>query len=123
MDVLDLLDVSLRINNLSRLENNWYEGQGKALNKEHLTKFENLFNSYFDNKLSLPAIFPKIDGNIQLEWKKDTKNIVVDINLSSLSSEFFYYNNANDSDEREEKVDLDNKEGWNLLNYLIETHI
>lgn len=123
MDVLDLLDVSLRINNLSKLENNWYEGHGKMLNKEHLTKFENLFNSYFDNKLSLPAIFPKIDGNIQLEWKKDNKNIVVEINLSSLSSEFFYYNDAIDLDEREEEIALDNKEGWNLLNYLIETHI
>ena len=123
IDVLDSLDVSLRINNLLKLENNWYEGQGKALNKEHLTKFENLFNSYFDNKLSLPAIFPKIDGNIQLEWKKDTKNIIVDINLSSLSSDFFYYNDSNDSDEKEEKIALDNKEGWNSLNNLIETHI
>lgn len=123
MDVLDSLDVSLRIDNLSKLENNWYEGQGKALNKEHLTKFENLFNSYFDNKLSLPAIFPKIDGNIQLEWKKDTKNVVVNVNLSSLSSEFFYYNDADDSEEKEEEIALHNKEGWNSLNNLIETYI
>jgi metal-sulfur cluster biosynthetic enzyme len=60
IDVLDSLDVSLRIYNLLKLENNWFEGQGKALNKECLTKFGNLFNSYFDSKLPLPAIFPKI---------------------------------------------------------------
>lgn len=123
MDVLDPLDVSLRINNLLKLENNWYEGHGKALDKDHLTKFENLFNSYFDNKLSLPAIFPKMDGNIQLEWKKDTKNIIVDINLSSLLGGFFYYNDANDFDEKEEQIDLVDKDGWNTLNNLIEMHI
>jgi len=123
MDVLDSLDISLRINNLSKLENNWYEGQGRALNKEHLIKFGNLFNSYFDNKLPLPAIFPKIDGNIQLEWKKENKNVIVDINLSSLLSELFYYNDAVDSDEKEEHIILSNKDGWSSLNKLIETYI
>lgn len=119
IDVLDPLDVSLRIYNLSKLENNWFEGRGKALNKEQLAKFENLFNSYFDNKLSLPAIFPKIDGNIQLEWKKDIRNIVVDVNLSSLSIEFFYYNDSDDSDEKEAKMSLQDKAGWDSLNTLI----
>ncbi len=123
MDVLDPLDVSLRINTLSKLENNWYEGQGKSLNKVDLRKFETLFNSYFDNKLSLPAIFPKIDGNIQLEWKRENKNILVDINLSSLASEFFYYNDLDDSDEMETPITLDKKEGWDSLNGLIEKYI
>lgn len=56
MHILDPLDVSLRINNLSKLEDNWYEGHGKALNKKGLERFGNLFNSYFENKLPLPAI-------------------------------------------------------------------
>jgi hypothetical protein len=123
VDVLDPLDVSLRINNLLKLEDNWYEGQGKALNKEQLTKFENLFNSYFDNKLSLPAIFPRIDGNIQLEWKKDVKNIVVDINLSSMLADFFYYNDMDDSDEKETQIAIHDKNGWDSLNILIESYI
>jgi hypothetical protein len=123
MDVLDPLDVSLRISNLLKLEDNWYEGHGKSLNKEHLTNFDNLFNSYFDNKLPLPAIFPKIDGNIQLEWKKDSKNIVLDVNLNSLVSDFFYYNNETESEDEEGQITLNNKEGWNLLNKFIETHI
>lgn len=121
MDILDSLDVSLRIANLSKLESNWYEGNGKALNKTGLSKFENLFNSYFENKLPLPAIFPKLDGNIQLEWKNETKNIVIEINLDSFSSEYFYYNDIDDSDEREEIIDLGNKEGWKQLNDLIKT--
>jgi hypothetical protein len=123
MDVLDPLDVSLRLNDLSKLEDNWYEGIGKSLNKEGLKKFESFFNSYFENKLSLPAIFPKIDGNIQLEWKKENRNIIVEVDLSSLISTFFYYNDLDDSDEKEEQIILDSKEGWDLLNSLIESYI
>ena len=71
----------------------------------------------------MPAIFPKIDGNIKLEWKKENKNVIVDINLSSLLSELFYYNDAVDSDEKEEHIILSNKDGWSSLNKLIETYI
>ena len=123
LDILDSLDVSLRINTLSKLEDNWYEGRGKALNKENLTKFDNLFNSYFDNKLPLPAIFPKVDGNIQLEWTKGAGNVVLDINLDTLSSEFFYYNNIDDADEKEANIALHDKDGWDILNNLLETSI
>lgn len=123
LDVLDSLDVSLRVNNLLKLENNWYEGQGKSINPKDLISFGDLFNSYFDNKLPLPAIFPKLDGNIQLEWKKDDKNIIMNIELSTLKSDFFYYNDIEDSDEFENQILLDKKENWDSLNKLIETYI
>lgn len=123
LDVLDSLDVSLRVNNLLKLENNWYEGQGKSINPKDLISFGDLFNSYFDNKLPLPAIFPKLDGNIQLEWKKDAKNIIMNIELSTLKSDFFYYNDIEDSDEFENQILLDKKENWDSLNKLIETYI
>ncbi|RNI27954.1 hypothetical protein EFA69_17860 [Rufibacter immobilis] len=123
IDVLDPLDVFLRINNLIKLENNWYEGQGKALNKEKLINFGDFFNSYFDNKLALPAIFPTIEGNIQLEWKKENKNVIVGIELETLSSNFFYYNDNEDSDEMESQMILNNKEGWAILNRLIAKYL
>ena len=121
LDILDPLDVSLRINNLSKLEDNWYEGHGKALNKKGLNSFENLFNSYFENKLPLPAIFPKVDGNIQLEWKNENKNVVIEINLDTLMSEYFYYNDIDDSDEKEETIELSENKGWIQLNNLIKS--
>jgi hypothetical protein len=119
MDVLDPLDVSLRISNLLKLENNWYEGHGKALNRAQLLNFENLFNSYYDNKLPLPAIFPKVDGNIQLEWKKDSKNIILEVDLSDLSANYFYYNDEVDSDEKDINLSISDREGWGHLNNLI----
>lgn len=123
LDVLDSLDVSLRINNLLKLENNWYDGQGKSLNQKDLITFGDLFNSNFNNKLPLPAIFPKLDGNIQLEWKKEFKNIIMNVELCTLKSDFFYYNDNEDSDDYENQIILDKKENWDSLNKLIETYI
>lgn len=123
LDILDPLDVSLRINNLLKLEDNWLEGQGKSFNRIDLIAFKDLFNSYFDNKLPLPAIFPRVDGNIQLEWKEAYKNIIINVELNTLKSDFFFYNDIVDSDEYESQMLLDNKESWSLLNKLIETYI
>ena len=123
LDILDPLDVSLRIHYLLKLENNWYNGQGKSLNKTQLNSFGDLFNSYFDNKLQLPAIFPKPDGNIQLEWKKEDKNIIISIELNTLKSDFFYYNDIKDSEEFNTVLDLDKQENWDVLNKLIEKYI
>ena len=123
IDVLDPLDVSLRINNLLKLGSNWYEGQGKQLNQNLLITFGDLFNSYFDSKLPLPAIFPTVDGNIQLEWKRVNKNITMNIELSTLKTVFFYYNDLDDSDEYEEEIGLENKDKWDSINNLIETYI
>lgn len=119
MDILDPLDVSLRINNLLKLGDNWYEGQGKSLNRDQLLKFETLFNSYYDNKLPLPAIFPTVDGNIQLEWKKEKKNIILEVELSDYSAHFFYYDDKKDSDQLDAQLSISDKDGWIELNTLI----
>lgn len=123
IDILDSYDISLRLNELSKLQNNWYNGEGKSPNKSRLSNFGDLFNSYFNSKLPLPAVFPTLEGNIQLEWKKDNKNIILDVNISSLESDFFYYNDFNDKDEIEQIIILSSKENWNTLNSLIEANI
>jgi hypothetical protein len=122
MDILDPFDVSVRINTLAKLQDKWLEGKGLAPKKDSLFRFNDLFNSYYDNKLPLPAIFPTGEGNIQLEWKKDYNNIIIEINLESFDSTFFYYNDKND-DEKEQTIVLNSKENWNSLNKLIETYI
>lgn len=122
MDILDPFDVTLRISHLSKLANNWYNEQSKAPQKKLLFNFNNIFNSYYNSNLPLPAIFPTVDGNIQLEWKRDGKNIILEVNLTSLYSTFFYYNDNTD-DEHEEVLNLSKKDDWGTLNYLIENRI
>jgi len=54
---------------------------------------------------------------------KRNKNIVVDIELSTFKSEFFFYNDNDDDDEYETKLHLNTKENWSSLNKLIENYI
>lgn len=123
MDILDSFDVTLRINYLSKIPNNWYNQYSKAPQKRLLFTFNEFFNSYYSSHLQLPAIFPTVEGNIQLEWKKNNKNVILDIDLNTLISIFFYYDDNDDNDEHEEIINLKIKEGWSSLNSLIENKI
>lgn len=123
IDILDIYDVSLRLSELSKLENNWLNGQGKALNRQKLRAFGDIFNSYYNSKLSLPAIFPTIDGNIQLEWKNGNNNVTLEVNIDSLVSNLYYYNDSDDGDENEAIMALSSKGDWDILNSLIENKI
>lgn len=122
MDIIDPFDVTLRISHLAKLQNNWYDENSKAPQRKALLNFNNIFNSYYNSNLPLPAIFPTVEGNIQLEWKRNDNNIILDINLNSLKSTVFYYNDNTD-DEHEEVLNLSQNGDWETLNYLIENRI
>jgi hypothetical protein len=122
MDVLDPFDVNVRLNQLSKLEDNWFEGYGKKLNKEALLKIGEAFKVSFDPKNPLPAIFPTPEGNLQLEWKKGTKEIVLEINLSNFHSSFVFFDN-NENNEYEEDILLKDENDWEKLNELIEKYL
>jgi len=124
MDILDPFDISVRLSELSKLEDKWYDGiNGKALNNERLELFKNYFENYFNNDLTLPAIFPTINGDIVLEWKKDYNEISLDVNLSNFNSSLFYFEMQNDDNDFEKQLDLNLEQNWVLLNSLITEHI
>lgn len=124
MDILDPFDISVRLSELSNLEDKWYDGiDGKALNNEKLELFKNYFENYYNNDLTLPAIFPTINGDIVLEWKKDKNEISLDVNLSNFNSTLFYFEMENDGNDFEEQLDLNVEQNWVSLNSLITKYI
>lgn len=112
MDILDPLDVSLRLSELVKLKNGWYNSEGLAPNEGGLIKFENLFKESFSENLPLPTIFPTLEGNIQLEWTLGSKEISLEVNLSDLTAEFMSVDVSND-DVIEELINLQDKAEWN----------
>lgn len=120
MDILDPFDVNVRLNELSKLNDNWYEGYGKAPKNELLNKFGEYFKLYYNLRLPLPSIFPTIDGNIQLEWSNNSIEINLEVNLSQLDAEYLH---TNLDIINEKKLDLSSKDGWEDLNLLIKAHI
>lgn len=124
MDILDPFDISVRLSELSNLEDKWYNGiDGIALNKKHLEIFKNYFESFFNSDLVLPAIFPTINGDIVLEWKKGDNEITLEVNLLNLTSTLFYFDMQNDDEDFEETLELESEIKWSKLNDLISKYI
>jgi hypothetical protein len=117
------LCISLCFQQLLQLEDNWYEGEGKKYDRELLSKFEILFNLNFDYNLPLPGIFPKVDGNIQLEWKVESKNVIAEIDLEGMMTNVFWFHDLNDTEEIEIILSLVDNRGWELLNQHIREYL
>jgi len=118
MDILDPLDVSLRISELSELKDGWFNLEGKAPDKSGLYKFETLFKANYNENLPLPTIFPTVSGNIQLEWTISDREISLEVDLNTLSSEFVSVNVTTD-EVYEENLDLNDNNSWqNIFNLL-----
>lgn len=109
------MDVSHRLHQLAALEDHWYEGHGVAPSEKGLTEFGKLFYQHFDKNLPLPAIFPTIEGNIQLEWQNDNQNIILEVNLQSFQAEHFYFDSLDDAIEEEFTYPLSEEHGWETL--------
>lgn len=123
MDILDPFDINVRLNELSILEDKWYNGiDGKALNKESLRIFKNHFENY-NNELKLPSIFPTINGDIVLEWKNDKNEISLEVNLSDFNSTLFYFDMDNDDNDFEQNLKIDSKKDWIKLNKILAKYI
>lgn len=116
VDILDPLDISVRLKNLSELNEGWLNGEGKKLNGLRLEEFENLFNLYFNPHHPLPAIYPTIEGNIQLEWTIAEHEISLDVNLENLSAEYFCTNLTDDSSLEFLINSLSKSEDWEIIN-------
>ena len=116
VDILDPLDISVRLKTLSELEEGWLNGEGKKLNVGRLQEFENLFNLYFNPHHPLPAIYPTIDGNIQLEWTIAEHEISLNVNLENLSAEYLCSNLTDDSSLEFLINSLSKSEDWEILN-------
>lgn len=124
MYVLDAFDISIRLEELLKLQDNWYEGKdGKALNRDRAFLFSNYFNSFYNTNLKLPAIFPTLNGDIVLEWKKGDMEISLEVNLKTFISEIFVFDMMNDNNDALQTVDLNKATDWTILNNIIQKEL
>lgn len=121
MDILDPYDVNVRLNQLSKIEDNWFEGFGKAPGATFLKKFGEYFSSYYNLSLPLPAIFPTLEGNIQLEWNLAKANVILEVSRSGFESELLLSNDGNLIEEL--NLNLSMQADWVSLNEKINTLI
>lgn len=114
MEILDPLDVSVRLDELSKLKDGWFNSVGKALNTNGLIKFEGLYDKYYPESLPLPAIFPTVDGNIQLEWTINNQEISLEVDLEYFSGELLSVDSTT-QEVLEDSLQLEEELDWRKL--------
>lgn len=104
---------------LTQLTDGWFDGfYGKHINESPLTDLIQIFEKFYDKKLTLPAIFPTIDGNIQFEWSLNDYEISLYVEIESKKGELYLLNTINKTEILEE-LNLNIEKSWIKLNQLI----
>ena len=91
MTLLDEFDVPTRLEELALLRQGWLDGdQGEPLSEEGLVWLAECFESYFNSEeVPLPAAFPTPEGNVQLEWTFERREVSLEVNLTSKGANYF----------------------------------
>lgn len=117
--IIDNLDISERIEEISRLEDGWLNGEGKAPSKTNLFWFINIFEDNFKTSLVLPHLYPTIDGGLQAEWSSLKAEISLKVDLENKAGKIHILELTNDN-EIENSFDLSKEESWVSINTIIE---
>ncbi|HDS1128922.1 TPA: hypothetical protein QDZ99_001590 [Stenotrophomonas maltophilia] len=103
--------ISARFDEISQLENGWFEGDGLIPDADRLSYVSEKLIADYPDKLPIPLIVSKQDGNILLEWKVEG-DPSLDIDLTNLQASYHAFG-ANDEDvERDFNLDA---AGWQTL--------
>jgi hypothetical protein len=111
---LDALDVSTRLEELSALEDGWFEGQGQAPTEEDLAWFASMIEQYYEDELPLPHLYPTVTGGIQAEWSLGSTEATLEVDLASRTGSWHALNMSAD-DENDRDLDLVKPEDWRWL--------
>ena len=112
---LDPLDVSLRLEELAKLEDGWYDGKGLAPAKKPLVRLGQLFETSFDADLPLPFLYPTTEGGVQAEWTLAEWAVTLEVDLKTLQGEYQALNMKNNVCN-EATLSLGDQSGWENLN-------
>lgn len=111
--------VEVRLDYISKLGQGWYYGEGKSYQKEKLNSFLEIFTQNYITEFSIPAIYPDVEGGLQLEWTNGIFDVSLTIDLDSMIGEFHAINFIDDNEDCKE-LDLNIKSSWNYLNEYLE---
>lgn len=112
------LNINNRLDELSKLEKGWYDGeQGDVI--PNLLKFR---NSILENELiyigNKPYIYPTIEGGLSIEWDIDTIHANLDVDMKTFKAEFSYYSDdTNDDEDNTLEFNLKLKKDWVSLQF------
>jgi hypothetical protein len=122
MELLPNQALAAQIEELSALQNGWFEGQGKALDKDQLAWATDRLVASFPEDLPFPHIGPTPEGGLFLEWIQKTWRISAEMLLPSHRCELQATNTAT-RESVDKECDLDQSDGWPTLYSFVRDHV
>jgi hypothetical protein len=117
--ILDPLDVTERLNELSKLEDGWLEGDGFAPIQSGLEWLTLAFDTYYPPDSPLPYVYPTPEGNIRAEWSIGSNEISLEVDLVTHVADYHILDLATDR-EASDTLNLETESGWQSLASKIE---
>ncbi len=109
LEKLRFIDSVYRLQELSLMEDNWDNEGALAPDKEGLGWLESFFRNIFPPNLRPPYIFPDEEGNLTIEWDQDGNDMAFlgKINLKTHRLEGFWFSDADNDNETDISINLD----------------
>jgi hypothetical protein len=120
LDIQPNSELVARFDALQFLEDGWFDGVGKAPNKEGLAEVADHMVKLYPEHLALPAIVPTPEGDLLLEWRQKGMPSV-DIDLSAMQVEFHAI--APDGDDIVRNATLTDDADWLAFFKFLSNHI
>lgn len=112
LEVIKNYAISTRFDEISQIQDGWFEGAGLAPAAARLSYISGKLIADYPEKLPLPLISPKQDGNLLLEWNAEG-DPSLDIDLGSLQASFHAFGVGDVDVERD--FSLEAGPGWQAL--------
>lgn len=119
ISLLDPLDIAIRLDALSQLQDGWLDGKGKAPSIEGLQWLASAFDDHFDSLLPLPHLYPTPEGGIQAEWSLNGWEITLAVDLQDKSADFQSLR-ISDEAQSDMTLNLATADDWQRLNHALQ---
>ncbi len=120
----DPLDTDGQLEEMKRLEDGWADGMqhasgwgeayGKAPSAQGLDRLKRQFANHYHSSLPRPYLYPTPEGGAKAEWSLGASEASLEIDLESLSAEWFCLD-METGISTEETVNLDEPAAWERL--------
>ncbi len=118
IQLLDELDIELRLSELLKLKNGWMDGKGKAIEPSSTEWLIQGFCEHYEANIPLPRLFPTLEGGVQAEWTIGSQEITLEFDL--IGKKGFYQSlDSITSTATDEMLDFSEPETWKKLNELL----
>ena len=111
--LLDKIDFGYQLAEIASLPFGWMDGRGEKFDKEQLRELGNLFRENYTLEND-PWLYPAQDHLLHAEWEQGTWRISMEIDLPTMTGDFYAMNISNDQD-LSQVFDLRQPDHWKML--------